>query len=712
MPISHRFQLLLASCLLSIHASAVEKYQSAEVVIYGDSPSAFIAAIELAESKREVLLVSPARHVGGMMVEGLGHQDIDSRSGSGAPVGGLAAEFYLRVARDYSPATMTPRYRFESKVAQRVIDAWLLEKSVRQLRGRHISETKGAVRVEEGRITSFLLDDGTRIAGKVFIDGTVEGDLMALAGVTHTHGREGNAAYGENVGGVLNPTSTDQYQVAVDPYIIPGNPTSGVITGVQDEAVGEHGSADDSAMGYCLRLPLTKDPANKVPITAPPGYSPVQYELYRRFLAAGGINDWLDGPGNENEETTTKLFDLGSWHNLSGNLYGRNHAYSTGSRAVRERIYQEHRDFTQGLIYFLSTDPGVPPEIRKEWSRWGLPVDEFTDNGGWPRRLYVRCARRMISDYVITEADVRQSPVGRVTPRPPVEDPIGIAYWPIDLHNARTVIRNGKVYNEGAYIDYTNYRPFGIPYRAIIPKRMDCTNLLVPSAMSSSYAGYGAVRLEWTFMVLGQSAAIAATIALDRRIAVQDVPYARLRSLLLARQQRLEMAAATGGTEIIVDNADGTGVEITGSWVGSTYFPGFQGADYLTDGNADKGKKSIRFTPDLPESAEYAVHARWNSDEVRATNVPVRITHAGGTADLTINQRLNGNSWNLLGKWPLSAGRTGSVLIRNDATNGHVVADAVRFVRIPPNENVAIAPSSGADRVTSPPPADSPVGAR
>ena len=454
-----------------------------------------------------------------MMVEGLGHQDIDSRSGNRAPIGGLAAEFYLRIARDYSPGTSTPRYRFEAKVAERVIDAWLLEKSVRQLRGKRISEAAGSVHIEGGKITSFRVEDGIIIAGKVFIDGTVEGDLMALAGVTHTHWREGNATYNENVGGVINPTSHDQYNVNVDPCIIPGNPASGVIPGVQDETVGIHGSADDSGMGYCLRLPLTRNPANKIPITAPPGYSAGQYERYRRFLAAGGSNNWLDGPGSIDSSTTTTLFDLGSWHNLSGNFYGINHAYPNGTYAQREQVYQEHKSFTQGLIHYLSTDPGVPASIRNEWSRWGLPAEEFTDTGGWPRLLYVRCARRTIADYVI---------------------------------------RNGSVYNEGAYIDYTNYRPFGIPYRSMIPKRADCSNLLVPSALSSSYAGYGAVRLEWTYMVLGQSAGIAAALAVDGGTPVQDVSYDALKTLRLARAQRLSLVSeeVPGGAEVMVDNAE------------------------------------------------------------------------------------------------------------------------------------------------------------
>ncbi|HVJ46606.1 MAG TPA: FAD-dependent oxidoreductase, partial [Luteolibacter sp.] len=582
----------------------------------------------------------------------------------------------LRIARAYNPTTNSPRYSFESKVAEAVIDNWLTEKNVRQLRGKRISETPGAVAKQNGRITSFVLENGDRVAGRVFIDGTVEGDLMTFAGVTNTHGREGNAAYGENVGGIIDPTLKNQFTVPIDPYKIPGDPSSGVITGVQDEEVGNHGGGDDAAMGFCLRLPLTKNPANKIPITAPPGYKAEDYEIYKRFLAAGGTNDWLDGPSSVNTSTTQKIFDLGSWHDLSANLYGRNKAYATGSYAVRDQIYQEHKNYTQGLIHFLSTDPSVPQSIRDEWSRWGLPADEFTDNGGWPRRLYVRCARRMISDYVITEADVRRTATGSVTPRPAVNDSIGICYWPVDLHNARTVIRNGKVHNEGAYFDLANYKPFGIPYRSIVPKRNDCTNLLVPSALSSSYAGYGAVRLEWTFMVLGQSAAIAAAIAADQNLAIQDVPYDHLRTLMLSRGQRLSLNnGADSGT--IVDNAE---AQTTGSWTTSTLISGYIGSNYFHDGNAGKGTKTIRYTPTLPSSGKYKVYARWNSDSFRANNAPFTITHAGGTENLTINQRENGNQWNLIGEWNFNAGTSGNVLISNAGTNGYVIADAVSFV--------------------------------
>ncbi len=663
---------------LAISAMAETESLTADAIVYGDSPSAVSAAIELSNSGHDVLLVSPVPHIGGITIEGLGSQDIDRRSGNGEPIGGLAAEFFLRIGKAYDPGKETPRYKFNSSVAERVIDEWLEETNVRVIRGKRISEAPGAVSTSDGKITGFVCEDGTRVTGKLFIDGTVEGDLMAFSGVTHTWGREGNAKYGETVGGILNPTQKQQYKVTVDPYRIPGDPTSGLIPGVQEGEIGNHGDPDQSAMGFCLRLPLTKDPSNQIPITAPEGYDPADYELYRRFLAAGGINDWLDGPGKKDSNPTTKLIDLGSWHELSGNLYGRNHDYPNGSYATRAAIYEEHRRFTQGLIYYLSNDPSVPPAIREEWSRWGLCADEFIDNGGWPRMLYLRSTRRMISDYIITEADVIERQKGELKPAPPVNDPIGICWWPVDLHAARTLVKNGQVYNEGAYIDYSNYKPFGIPYRSIVPKREDCTNLLVPSALSSSYAGYGAVRLEWTFMVLGQSAGAAAAIALDRNLPVQDVPYEELRDTLLARGQKLApMIESPVEGEIIVDN---TAAELTGEWFSSTRYPGFHGTDYLHDGNEKTAAKSIRFTPDLPEAGTYAVYTRWNTNTPRAQSVPIEITHSGGTTRLTVNQQTKGNAWNLLGTYAFSAGTKGGVLIRTDGTSGYVIADAVRFV--------------------------------
>lgn len=540
-----RLRLPLAAWLkpteLATDDAAPPATHDADIVVYGDSPAAFTAAIHLRRAGKNVLLVSPVKHVGGMMIEGLGSQDVDARSGNGQPIGGLAREFYERIARAYDPAATAPRYRFEAHVAQRVIELWLTETGVPMLAGVPLGELPNDVTRDGSRIATLRLLDGTRVTGRVFIDATIEVDLLARAGVSYTWGREGNARYGEATNGVLVPTLAQQFKIALDPYVTPGVAESGLLPGISPEPLGQNGAADHSSMAFCFRLSLTKDPANRIEITAPPGYDAADYELYRRYLAAGGTNNWIDGPGSVGSPVTEKIYDLGSWHDLSANLVGRNHDFPDGSYATRRRIYEEHKNFTQGLIYFLSHDPSVPAALRTEWSQWGLCQDEFIDNGGWPRRLYVRAARRMVSDYVVTEANVRKTPIGAMELAPEVPDPIGLCWWPIDYHNARTVVHEGRVYNEGALHDKVNYRPFGIAYRALVPRRTECTNLLVPAALSSSYAAYSAIRLEWTFMVLGESAAAAAALALDRNLPVQDVPYEDLRAHLINVGQIFEV---------------------------------------------------------------------------------------------------------------------------------------------------------------------------
>ncbi|MDF1753318.1 MAG: FAD-dependent oxidoreductase [Verrucomicrobiales bacterium] len=678
-----RFSLFLQTVLTTLALLPIAGAEFAEVVVYGDSPSAITATIEIAESSKDVLLVSPVEHIGGIIVNGLGSQDVDRRAGNAKPIGGLTREFFVRIAKAYDQEASAPRYKFRSSLAEQAIDSWLAEKKVRVLRGKRISEAKGAVSKVNGRITGFTCEDGTEVQGRIFIDGTVEGDLMAFSGVSYAWGREGNAKYGETVGGVIDPTHEQQFRVKVDPYNTPGDPASGTIFGVQNEAVGTHGDADKSAMGFCLRLPLTKDPENKIAITEPEGYRVSDYEIYRRFFAAGGMNDWLDGPGRPSKDPKARLIDLGSWHELSANFYGRNHGYPDGTYAERKAIYDEHRRYTQGLIYFLSTDPSVPAKARNEWAQWGLCKDEFTDNDGWPRMLYLRSTRRMISDYVITEADViarpRKGESGKILqPAPPVVDPIGIAWWFVDLHAARTVIKDGQVYNEGAFINYQNYGPFGIPYRSIVPRKSECTNLLVPSALSSSYAGYGAVRLEWTYLILGQSAGAAAVIALENDIAVQDVPYGELAERLTARGQKLAPVETAKVSGIIVDDQE---AEVTGEWLRSTRYPGFHGAGYLHDNAEGKGSNSIRFTPDLPTAGDYDVYTIWSDKPPRAENVPVTITHATGTESILLNQQKGGFEWQLIGTWEFSKGSAGSVLFETIDTKGYVIADAVRFVR-------------------------------
>jgi len=503
---------------------------SADVCVYGGSGAAVTAARQAALMGRKVLIVSPEKHLGGMNVEGLGSSDLDNHGfKNSVAVGGLAKEFYQRLAKKYGRSGMARR--FEPHVAEEVMNDLADHQNVRIFLGQRISEKHGTVKKSDGRIQAITTEDGSVFSARVFIDATIEGDLLHFAGVSTVIGREANAKYGETKNGIRGRNTYRQFSVKVDPYVVPGDSSSGVIPTIQDEPLGTPGAGDDSVMGYCFRMCLTRDPQNRIPFKKPQGYDRGQYEIYLRYLKAGGR---LFAPSPRLPGGKT---DLGSWHDLSANLYGMNHEYPGGDYATRQQVYRQHLTFTQGLCYFLANDPEVPERTRARWRDWGVCKDEFQDNGGWPRRMYVRSARRMVSDYVITEHHTkRHDPT-------PVAAPVGVAYWPPDMHHARRIIRDGVAYNEGFVFGGNDWGPFGISYRSLVPKREECTNLLTPTCPSSSYVAYGAIRLEWTFLVLGQSAGAAAALVAERDVAVQDLPYEVLKERLRDDGQVLEVTA-------------------------------------------------------------------------------------------------------------------------------------------------------------------------
>ena len=339
--------------------------------------------------------------------------------------------------------------------------------------------------------------------------------------------REGNLKYGETKNGIQIENNYRQFQVVVDPYKVPGDPKSGLIPTIQGGQIGEFGAPDQHVQGFCFRLCLTREANNRIPIEKPVKYRAEDYEIYRRYLRAGG-KLFRPHPNRANGKT-----DLGSWHDLSANLYGENWMYPAGSYDVQDSVVRYHREFTQGLIWFLQNDPEVDEDTRKNWEGWGLCKDEFIDNQGWPRRLYIRSARRMVSEYVITEHHTRKDNQNRVG------DPVAIAWWPPDTHHARRIVKDGAAYNEGFVFGGDDWRPFGISWRALIPSRNQCTNLITPTCLSTSYVAYGAIRILPTFMILGQSAGAAAVLALDLESDVQDIPYSALRQQLEADGQIL-----------------------------------------------------------------------------------------------------------------------------------------------------------------------------
>jgi hypothetical protein len=387
----------------------------------------------------------------------------------------------------------------------------------------------GGVEMVEGRIRSFRSLGGRVYRGEMFIDATYEGDLMAAAGVTFRVGREANSEYGEQWNGVQTGVFHHAHQFVheVDPYLVPGDPSSGLLPEISADPPGEYGAADHRVQAYCFRLCMSNHPGNRVPFPMPEGYDPARYEVLSRLFEAG----WRDVFGKFDEIPNRKT-DTNNHGPFSSDYIGASYDYPEASYERRREIIREHELYQKGLLYYLSHDPSVPEEIRNRMAEWGLAADEFTDNGNWPHQLYIREARRMVGEFVMTERDA----LGKTD----IRMPIGMGSYTLDSHNVqRYVTEEGFVQNEGD-IGVHPDRPYSIDYGAILPRRNECANLLVPVCVSSTHIAFGSIRMEPVFMILGQSAATAAVLALDAGLSPQELPYERLRERLLADRQRLE----------------------------------------------------------------------------------------------------------------------------------------------------------------------------
>lgn len=521
-------------CLLLIGCSSSPGGNSlkADICILGGSEAGFTAAIQASRLGKTVVLIEPTGHPGGMLVEGLGK---DIRFGSARVIGGIAREFYIKVEQHYGLEAEfdNPNWysKYEPSAAEGIIEEMLgQEKNITIIRKSRIKESNGVAKTGN-KLTKVRLEDGTEIAAKVFIDASIEGHLLHLAGISTETIREGNEKYDETLNGVQVENTFRQFSIKVDPYLIEGETTSGLIKTIQNEALGKHGEPSQYIQGFCYRMCLTQEENNRIPIEKPQNYDSDNYEIYRRYLQKGGQ---LFQPKLNRHNGKT---DIGSWHDLSANLYGENWQYPAGNYQTQDSIVQYHRDFTLGLLWFLQNDPAVDSLTRANWEGWGLPKDEFTDNGHWPRRLYIRSGRRMVSDYVITEYQTR-----RYTPDT-VTDPVAIAWWPPDMHHARRIVKDGYAYNEGfTHVgDSESWKPFKISYQATVPKQAEATNLLTPTCLSASYVGYGSIRIVPTFMVLGQSVGAAAALAIDNKVTFQDLSYEELKQTLLDQDQILKI---------------------------------------------------------------------------------------------------------------------------------------------------------------------------
>ena len=538
--------MLLPSCNTGKNSSTVDSY-SADVIIYGGTSAAVIAAVQVVQMGKKVILVSPDKHLGGLTAGGLGWTD----TGNKAVIGGLARSFYHRlylhyqqedawkwqkkseygnqgqgnVAIDGENRTM---WIFEPGAAEKVFEALVSEHLISVYREEYLDREKG-VSVEGGVIQSITTLNGLKFQGEVFVDATYEGDLMASAGVSYTVGREANALYGEEWNGIQTGVlhHGHHFKSDISPYIVPGDPSSGVLPRISIQDPGVKGEGDHRVQAYCFRMCLSDHPDNRVAITRPPDYDSTQYELMRRVFASG----WREVFGKFDPIPNHKT-DVNNHGPFSTDNIGMNYDYPEATYERRREIIQEHTSYQKGLLWFLVSDPAVPADIREKMGQWGYARDEFTDNGHWPHQIYVREARRMLGDYVMTENEV----LGKK----PVDQPVGMGSYTMDSHNVQRYIKaDGYVQNEGD-IGVHPGDPYQIDMRSLIPSREECSNLLVPVCLSCSHIAFGSIRMEPVFMILGQSAATLAVMAKDQEKGVQDVAYGDLRLKLLNDGQVLE----------------------------------------------------------------------------------------------------------------------------------------------------------------------------
>jgi hypothetical protein len=545
------FVLAMAAVLIPADASAAAgPSRRYDVVIYGGTSAGVAAAVQVKRMGRPVVLIEPTRRLGGLTTGGLGQTDI----GNKAAIGGIAREFYERVRRHYDdPAawkwqtarqyadsgqsrtvkTETAMWTFEPSAALQIVNEMVRAAGVDVVFGERLDRKTGVTKVGR-KIVAISMESGRTFGGRIFLDTTYEGDLMAAAGVSYATGRESNRQYRETLNGVQTERARHhQLALGVDPWLLKGDPKSGLLPFIDARGPGKEGDGDRRVQAYCLRMCLTDRPENRIPFTKPQGYDARWYELLlRNFEAGETVIPWINSP-MPNRKT-----DINNHSGVSTDFIGQNYDYPEASYAERAKILGRHLQYQEGLMWTLATHPRVPARIRKEVARWGLCKDEFTEGHGWQEQLYIREARRMIGEYVMTQYNCQGRDVA--------EDVVGLAAYTMDSHNVqRYVDTQGHVRNEGD-VQVGGFPPYPISYRALVPKARECENLLVPVCLSASHIAFGSIRMEPVFMVLGQSAATAACCAIDDGQSVQAVNYARLRQRLLRDKQLLTWPRRSG----------------------------------------------------------------------------------------------------------------------------------------------------------------------
>ncbi len=661
-----------------------------DVAVYGGTPAGVAAAVQAGRMGKDVVLLSTNRFVGGLTSGGLTATDV----GNGASIGGLALEYYTRIGRlrDLDPSE-----------AEALFLTMLDEAGVTVLFDRWLE----SVIMEEGKLVSATMETAETVAASVFIDATYEGDLLAAANVSHYVGREPSGTYDESLGGQMQNVSwSNVYQfckLPVSPFVEPDNPDSGLLPEISDEPLGEKGDGDFRVQAYNFRMRLTNK-ADRLPFPKPNGYDPGRYALLARFMNFDPEIRWTldytttpmtDGPVQMRNGDSNNAGSFSSDYVGGSNLWpdGTYEATSFSELPpprrgltmpfrelykIRERVFQDHVTYQQGLMYFLANDPQVPKSLQERTNGFGIDPHEFKETGGWPHQLYIREGRRMLSDYVMTQANCESKRT--------VDDSVGLASYAMDSHFCHRMVveLDGKltVRNEGGF-GHGCPRPYPVSYRSIVPRKEECSNLLVPLCLSASHVAYGSIRMEPVFMILGQSAGTAAALAIDAGIAVQDLAYEKLEKRLAEDGQILSflpgdiypLAKLEG---VVVDDEAAVA---TGEWMHSASAPPYVEQGYRHDVNKNKGDSTMTFTAALPASGRYEVRLAYSHLANRAEQVPVTVHHRDGTQTVVVNQRKKAEikgCWTSLGHFDFD--EQARVVVSNEGTKGYVLADAVQFL--------------------------------
>lgn len=661
--------LLLGNYCIPVFA---QQHTQVDICVYGGTSSGVIAAYTAKKMGKSVILIEPGRHLGGLTTGGLGYTDI----GNKFAISGLALDYYRRIGKYYGKFE---QWIFEPHVAENLFKEFIQRAKVDvAFLYRLQSVTKQGTTIKTITLENSLTPANTAtnlvITAKVFLDCSYEGDLMAKAGISYTVGREPNSMYNEKYNGV-QLMDKHQFPDGIDPYVIKGKPESGLLWGISNNLLQPQGSGDKKVQTYNFRLCLSSDPANQVPISRPDDYDSTRYELLLRLLEKEPQR-----PFNlimKPDEMPNKKTDINNNGPFSTDMIGMNYDYPEADYSRRKQIQLAHELYTKGFLYFIGHDARVPQHLRQEMLKLGYPKDEYTDNNNWSPQMYIREARRMKGVYVMTQANCEGREV--------VKDGIGMAAYTMDSHNCQRIVieKDGQkmVKNEGD-VQVGGFPPYPIAYRSLIPKKEECDNLLVPVCLSASHIAYGSIRMEPVFMVMGQSAATAATIAIDEKKPVQEISISKLQAVLTSNP------LADGSLpDILIDNEQQDKVIVHGVWQKDKTSRYSYASSSLCNTSTEPGDY-VRFTPDIQKSGKYKIYS-YTAQAANTSSIVVFNVSDGkkvmeapvSLKDFKVEGQTSGE-WIFIGEYTFLKGSKGYVEITGKKADGNVIADAVLFVPV------------------------------